>query len=76
VPHCAPSGKKFLVLIVIALFVSIASAQAGHDVAPPPPPGVKTNVCSGRPVPQLEDITVKAGIDFHHTYSAEKKYIP
>jgi len=44
-------------------------------VAPPPPPGAKSVVCSGRPVPQLEDVTDKAGIHFQHVSSPEKKYI-
>jgi hypothetical protein len=50
--------------------------QAGHDVAPPPPAGLKTESCKGRPVPQLEDVAEKAGIHFRHVYSPEKKYIP
>ena len=32
-------------------------------------------VCTGRPIPQLEDITGKTGISFEHTFSPEKKYI-
>jgi hypothetical protein len=58
------------------LISSLVFAQAGHDVAPPPPAGIKNVVCSGRPVPQLENVAEKAGIHFRHSYSAEKKYIP
>jgi len=50
-------------------------AQSGHDAAPPPPPGAKSAVCKDRPVPQLEDVTEKAGIHFQHVSSTEKKYI-
>jgi enediyne biosynthesis protein E4 len=50
-------------------------AQGGHNVAPPPPPGVKKIKCSGRPVPQLEDVTKKTGITFIHTADPQKKYI-
>jgi enediyne biosynthesis protein E4 len=50
-------------------------AQAGHPTPPPPPPGVKQAKCTGRPVPQLEDITDKAGIRFHHTSDPSKRYI-
>jgi len=50
-------------------------AQGGHPVPPPPPPGIKKIKCSGRPVPQLEDVTKKAGIHFTHTAAPEKKYI-
>jgi enediyne biosynthesis protein E4 len=68
--HCRLS-LFFLVLLSIQV-----SGQAGHDVAPPPPAGLKSLSCGGRPVPQLEDITEKAGITFRHSYSPEKKYIP
>jgi len=32
-------------------------------------------ICHGRPIPQLEDVTEKAGIHFKHTFSSDKKYI-
>jgi hypothetical protein len=50
-------------------------AQGGHPAPQPPPPGVKKMKCSGRPVPQLEDIAQKAGIHFQHTAAPEMKYI-
>ena len=65
-----------LCLLSLAQFLSQGRGQGGHDVAPPPPPGLKAAACTGRPVPQLEDIAEKAGIHFRHTYSPEKKYIP
>jgi hypothetical protein len=63
-------------LFSLLLLSTVLFAQAGHDAAPPPPAGLKKIVCSGRPVPQLEDISEKAGIHFRHSYSPEKKYIP
>jgi hypothetical protein len=54
---------------------TFADAQSGHPVAPPPPPGAKSSKCSGRPVPQLEDITSTTGITFKHTSDPAKKYI-
>jgi hypothetical protein len=51
------------------------SAQEGHPLPPPPPAGIKSPRCANRPVPQLEDVTAKAGITFEHTSSAEKRYI-
>jgi hypothetical protein len=63
-------------LFSLLLLSTVLFAQAGHDAAPPPPAGLKKIVCSGRPVPQLEDISQKAGIHFRHSYSPEKKYIP
>jgi len=68
--HC-----RLSLFILVLLSVQV-SGQAGHDVAPPPPAGLKSLSCGGRPVPQLEDITEKAGINFRHSYSPEKKYIP
>ena len=68
--------NRVLVLIFVIQVLVRLSGQAGHDVAPPPPAGLKNISCSGRPVPQLEDVTKKAGIHFKHAYSAEKKYIP
>jgi hypothetical protein len=54
---------------------TFAEAQSGHPVAPPPPPGAKSSKCSGRTVPQLEDITSTTGITFKHTSDPAKKYI-
>jgi len=70
----SPQKPPLILFFVFQLFVQ-ALAQAGHDVAPPPPPGVKSVACSGRPVPQLEDVTDKTGIHFQHVLSPEKKYI-
>ena len=64
-----------LSLAVVSLCFSIASAQSGHPTPSPPPHGVKPVKCSGRPVPQLDDITAKAGIAFRHTSDPSKKYI-
>jgi len=68
--------KTFIYLSFLAAVATLAGAQTGHDVAPPPPPGLRTAVCKERHVPQLEDVTQKAGIHFRHSYSLEKKYIP
>jgi hypothetical protein len=45
---------------------------AGPAIAPP---GAKNTKCSGRPVPQLEDIAAKARITFKHNTAPQKKYI-
>lgn len=55
--------------------LGIAVAQMGHPTPPPPPPDAKSSKCSGRPIPQLEDITTKTGITFKHTSDPAKKYI-
>ena len=53
----------------------MVQAQEGHPPPTPPPPGAKSTRCSGRPIPQLEDITAKTGISFRHTSDPSKKYI-
>jgi hypothetical protein len=54
---------------------NLALGQEGHNAPPPPRPGAKATVCTGRPIPQLEDITAKTGITFKHTSDPAKKYI-
>ena len=51
------------------------SQGMGHAITGPPPPGAKSPKCTNRPIPQLEDVTAKAGITFTHTSSKDKKYI-
>ncbi len=62
---------------ITVLFLSggLLQAQEGHPPPVPPPPGAKSTKCSGRPIPQIEDITAKAGITFSHTADPSKKYI-
>ena len=50
-------------------------AQEGHNAPTPVKPGAKAAVCTGRVVPQLEDITQKSGITFKHASDPAKKYI-
>ena len=53
-------------LLFIAHALVLGYSQAGHDVTPPPPSGLKAESCKGRPIPQLEDIAEKSGIRFRH----------
>lgn len=62
-------------LAILMMSPGLLSGQSGHAPASPPPPGAKSARCSGRPVPQLEDVTKKAGIHFTHTSDPSKKYI-
>jgi hypothetical protein len=71
--RCCRRHAKALLLLFLA--AGLASGQEGHPTPPPPPPGAKSSKCAGRPVPQLEDITAKAGITFKHTSDPAKKYI-
>jgi hypothetical protein len=71
-----PFHSSVLRSIAIAFCIlTFAEAQSGHPVAPPPPPGAKSSKCSGRPIPQLDDITSTTGITFKHTSDPAKKYI-
>ena len=65
-------GKTLCLILMASNFLV---AQAGHPTPPPPPAGAKSYRCAGRPIPQLEDITAKAGISFTHTSDPAKKYI-
>jgi enediyne biosynthesis protein E4 len=69
-------SSVFRSITVTFCIFSFAKAQSGHPTPSPPPPGAKSSAkCSGRPVPQLEDITSKTGITFKHTSDPAKKYI-
>src|SRR6201993_2258123 len=61
---------------VFALCLSTFTlAQGGHPPPVAPPAGAKSRICTRRQVPQLEDVTQKAGIQFRHIGAPEKKYI-
>jgi hypothetical protein len=60
---------------IFSLSASLAWAQSGHPAPTAPPPGAKSTKCSGRPVPQLEDVTASSGITFTHTSDPSKRYI-
>src|SRR3954454_7112935 len=61
-------------LLLVALMAINAVGQA-HTANAPPPPGARTRTCVNRKIPQLVDVTKKAGIKFEHLSAAEKKYI-
>jgi hypothetical protein len=64
------------VAVVLVAMAGQSDAQGmGHPAPPPLPPGAKSSKCSGRAVPQLEDITAKAGVTFSHASSQDKRYI-
>ncbi len=56
------------------LIVSTSAAQA-HSAPTPIPSGARAQVCQGQAVPQFQDVTAKAGIQFKHQAAPEKKYI-
>jgi hypothetical protein len=67
-------GKTFL---FVAIVVHSVSGQMGSGrPAQPPPPGAKSIECKNRPIPQLDDVTEKAGIRFSHVAAPFARYIP
>ena len=61
--------------LLISLVVGYAMGQEGHPPPQPIPSGAKSAKCTGRAIPQLEDVSAKAGITFKHTSDPAKKYI-
>src|SRR5262249_41134986 len=63
------------ILIVIAFTAGTRSLAQGIAQGPPPPAGSKAIKCKNRTIPQFEDVTEKAGIDFSHTSAPEARFI-
>jgi len=59
----------------LALSAGLAAGQEARPQAPPPPPGAKSLKCAGKTIPQLVDVTEKAGIKFTHASAPESKYV-
>lgn len=66
---------SWFLIVWISMPGRVLSQEAGHPAPTPPPPGAKSSKCANRPVPQLEDVTAKAGISFSHASSRDKRYI-
>ena len=69
--------RKTLAAFVLIHFITIGWAQSGRDTAPlsSSTADPKAFVCKGRPIPQLDDVTAKTGVNFRHISDPEKKYI-
>src|SRR5215472_708447 len=69
----------WLLTFVVLLAVNLESPKPlmaqGMAHGGPPPAGAKTTKCKGRAIPQLEDVTKKAGIHFFHNSAPEARYI-
>ncbi len=63
------------IAVAFCLFSFAEAQQSGHPTPTPPPANAKSSKCSGRAVPQLEDITSTTGITFKHTSDPAKRYI-
>ncbi len=73
--HRTTKVRPYIAWVLALLCAGLSPAQEGHPPPTPPPPGAKSAKCSGRPIPQFEDITQKAGVTFTHTSDPSKKYI-
>jgi hypothetical protein len=62
-------------LLVVTVSTGKRIVAQGMTQGPPPPATAKTTKCKSRPIPQLEDITDKAGIRFEHHFSSEARSI-
>ncbi len=62
-------------LVLSALFTANHMVAQAHSAPQVVPAHVRSLVCAGRPVPQFQDVTAKAGIRFKHLAAPEKKYI-
>jgi enediyne biosynthesis protein E4 len=66
---------SFLLLSISIVLPARNSAGQGIAQGYAPPPTAKSIRCKDHPIPQLEDITQKAGITFSHSSSPESRYI-
>jgi len=64
-----------LLAAIVLLIVPRELSAQGVAQGTPPPAWAKTMKCRGRQIPQLEDVTEKAGIHFLHDSAPESKYI-
>ena len=69
-----PTRACFMLGFIVGLHPIFSFAQA-HSAPATPPAGVKERVCMHRDIPQFEDVTQRAKINFQHMSAPEKKYI-
>ena len=67
--------RRFATALLLAIGPVYTGFGQAHSAPSPVPSGAKSQACKGRSVPQLVDITQKAGIHFKHLAAPEKKYI-
>ena len=70
-----PILPRPITLLLMVLAPAPWLAAQAHSAPAPARAGAKSQVCKGRPVPELRDVTEHAGIRFTHLAAPEKKYI-
>jgi hypothetical protein len=70
-----PRDVGLIVVLVSTLAIGRQFFGQGMAQGPPAPPGARTTKCTGRRIPQLQDVTDKIGIRFEHNYSREARSI-
>ena len=72
-PLCmiSPSLRRLVTAVLLATVPEMYALGQAHS-APAPVRAGKSQVCTGRVVPQLVDVTTKAGIHFTHLAAPEK----
>ena len=76
------AGPQLLLAKIVAVTLgaflpwTIELLAQGMAQGSAPPSGAKVVKCEGRKVPELEDVTERAGIHFRHVLAPEAKYIP
>ena len=72
---CFKSASVWLTVLLSFAATGHKGWSQAHSIASPPPHGAHSQVCTGRAIPQLLDVTGKTGIRFTHLSAPEKKYI-
>src|SRR5215469_3571911 len=70
-----PRNLCWIAVLVTAVAIGKHLFAQGMAQGPPTPPSAKTTKCKGLSIPELEDVTDKAGIRFEHNYSREARSI-
>jgi enediyne biosynthesis protein E4 len=68
-------SRTSVLSIFVALLIPAHAAGQGMATGVAPPTSAKNEKCKDRRIPQLEDITQKAGMHFTHDSAPEAKYI-
>ena len=69
------SARPLVSIVLLAAMVGGEASGQAHSAPAAVPANARSQVCKGRPVPQMTDVTQRAGIRFTHLAAPEKRYI-